>query len=129
MVPDLHRGPPSTPAVLRARTPREFQAITRDPDPVPTALREFRRSDRLLIRFFANVPGGASSADVATRLLNRVGQKMVDLATEGHKISIRFEMELCRPLGIASYMSEGCLRNIQVRQLKPEEVKAIPVED
>jgi VWFA-related protein len=69
----------STPAVLRARTPREFQAITRDPDPVPTALREFRRSDRLLIRFFANVPGGASSADVGTRLLNRVGQKMVDL--------------------------------------------------
>jgi hypothetical protein len=69
----------STPAVLRARTPREFQAITRDPDPVPTALREFRRSDRLLIRFFANVPGGAASADVGTRLLNRVGQKMVDL--------------------------------------------------
>ncbi|MCU0251733.1 MAG: VWA domain-containing protein [Vicinamibacterales bacterium] len=69
----------STPAVLRARTPREFQAITRDPDPVPTALREFRRTDRLLIRFFANVPGGASSAEVATSLLNRVGQKMVDL--------------------------------------------------
>jgi hypothetical protein len=69
----------STPAVLRARTPREFQAITRDPDPIPTPLREFRRTDRLLIRFFANVPGGASSADVSTRLLNRVGQKMVDL--------------------------------------------------
>jgi hypothetical protein len=64
---------------LRARTPREFQAITRDPDPVPTALREFRRTDRLLIRFFANVPGGSSSAEVATSLLNRVGQKMVDL--------------------------------------------------
>jgi hypothetical protein len=69
----------STPAVLRARTPREFQAISRDPDPVPTSLREFRRTDRLLVRFFANVPGGASSAEVAARLLNRVGQKMVDL--------------------------------------------------
>ena len=69
----------STPAVLRARTPREYQAITRDPDPIPTPLREFRRTDRLLIRFFANVPGGSSSADVSTRLLNRVGQKMVDL--------------------------------------------------
>jgi VWFA-related protein len=69
----------STPAVFRARTPREFQAITRDPDPVPTSLREFRRTDRLLVRFFASVPGGASSAEVAVRLLNRVGQKMVDL--------------------------------------------------
>jgi VWFA-related protein len=70
----------STPAVLRARTPREFQALSRDPDPVPTSLREFRRTDRLLIRFFANVPGGASSAEIAVKLLNRVGQKMVDLA-------------------------------------------------
>jgi hypothetical protein len=69
----------STPAVLRARTPREFQAITRDADPVPTSLREFRRTDRLLIRFFADVPGGASAAEVGARLLNRVGQKMVDL--------------------------------------------------
>jgi hypothetical protein len=69
----------STPAVLRARTPREFQAISRDPDPVPTSLREFRRTDRLLIRFFASVPGGASSAEVTARLLNRAGQKMVDL--------------------------------------------------
>ena len=39
------------PAVFRARTAREFQALNRDPDPVPTALREFRRTDRLLIRF------------------------------------------------------------------------------
>jgi hypothetical protein len=69
----------STPAVLRARTPREFQALSRDTDPVPTPLREFRRTDRLLIRFFANVPGGASSAGIAVKLLNRVGQKMVDL--------------------------------------------------
>ena len=69
----------STPAVLRARTPREFQAISRDPDPVPTSLREFRRTERLLVRFFANVPGGASSVGVTAKLLNRVGQKMVDL--------------------------------------------------
>jgi len=72
----------STPAVLRARTPREFQAISRDPDPVPTPLREFRRTDRLLIRFFADVPGGAPAAGITVRLLNRVGQKMVDLAAQ-----------------------------------------------
>jgi len=72
----------STPVVLRARTPREFQALARDPDPVPTPLREFRRTDRLLIRFFAVVPGGASSAEVAARMLNRAGQKMVDLTAQ-----------------------------------------------
>lgn len=68
----------STPVVLRARTAREYQAVTRDPDPVPTSLREFRRTDRLLIRFFAHAPGG-TPAEVAARVLNRVGQKMVDL--------------------------------------------------
>jgi hypothetical protein len=72
----------STPAVLRARTPREFQALSRDPDPVPTPLREFRRTDRLLIRFAAAVPGGASSAEVTARMLNRAGQKMVDLTVQ-----------------------------------------------
>jgi VWFA-related protein len=72
----------STPAVFRARTAREFQAIARDADPVPTSLREFRRTNRLLIRFFASVPGGASSAEVGAKLLNRAGQKMVDLATQ-----------------------------------------------
>jgi VWFA-related protein len=68
----------STPVVLRARTPREYQAITRDADPVPTSLREFRRTDRLLIRFFAHSPGG-TPPEITVRLLNRVGQKMVDL--------------------------------------------------
>jgi VWFA-related protein len=72
----------STPAVLRARTPREFQALSRDPDSVPTPLREFRRTDRLLIRFVADIPGGASSAEIGARLLNRVGQKMVDLVAQ-----------------------------------------------
>jgi len=71
----------STPEVLRARTPREYQAITRDADPVPTSLREFRRTDRLLIRFFAHSPGG-TPPEITVRLLNRVGQKMVDLPSQ-----------------------------------------------
>jgi hypothetical protein len=71
----------STPEVLRARTPREYQAITRDADPVPTSLREFRRTDRLLIRFFAHSPGG-TAPEITVRLLNRVGQKMVDLPSQ-----------------------------------------------
>jgi VWFA-related protein len=82
-VPDL-TGTPATwlsvPAVFRARTAREFQALSRDADPMPTAIREFRRTDRLLIRFDATAPGGAP--DVTVRLLNRTGNKMADLVVK-----------------------------------------------
>ncbi|HXE81341.1 MAG TPA: hypothetical protein VNK41_11350, partial [Vicinamibacterales bacterium] len=43
----------------------------------PTAGREFRRTDRLLIRFDAYAPAGTPK--VAARLLNRTGQPMLDL--------------------------------------------------
>jgi VWFA-related protein len=82
-VPDLTGAPAtwlSVPAVYRARTAREFQALGRDPDPIPTAVREFRRTDRLLIRFDATAPGGPP--DVAVRLLNRTGSKMADLVVK-----------------------------------------------
>jgi hypothetical protein len=68
----------STPVVLRARTAREFQSIARDPDPVPSSFREFRRTDRLLVRFYAHSPA-SGAPDVTVRLLNRGGQKMLDL--------------------------------------------------
>jgi VWFA-related protein len=68
----------TTPALFRARTAREYQALTRDADPVPTALREFRRTDRVLIRFETLTPG-AQPPEVTVRLLNRVGQPMSTL--------------------------------------------------
>ncbi len=82
-VPDLNepKAMLSTPEVLRGRTAREFQALSRETDPVPTALREFRRTDRLLIRFFTYGPGGAAPAATA-RLLNRSGQRMADLPVQ-----------------------------------------------
>ncbi len=55
-------------------------------------------------------------------------QKVVDFVTTGHKISIRFECDPCRPFGVASYMTEGRLRNIRLRRLKPEEAAAIAAE-
>jgi VWFA-related protein len=81
-VPDFTGAPVkfATPVVLRARTPREFQSLSRDPDPVPTSLREFSRTDRLLIRAMAHAPGATPS--VAARLLNRGGQKMADLTVQ-----------------------------------------------
>lgn len=71
----------TVPAVFRARTPREFQALGRDPDPIPAAGRTFRRTERLLIRFTAAGPGPAAP-EVTVRLLNRTGAKMLDLTAK-----------------------------------------------
>ena len=49
----------------------------------------------------------------------------VDSYIRGRDISLRFgEIELSRPLGIASYSTVSALRNIEYRLLTPEEVKA-----
>ena len=78
-VPDL-TGPQvalSTPALYRAGNAREFRDLMANPAAVPTALREFSRTDRLLLRFEAYAPGGAPTA--AARILNRGGKPMADL--------------------------------------------------
>jgi VWFA-related protein len=74
-VPDLTRANVSiviAPQIIRARTMNEFRAAVADPAAVPTAVRSFARSERLLIR----VPGwGREGAPVrpGVRLLNRSG--------------------------------------------------------
>jgi hypothetical protein len=55
-------------------------------------------------------------------------EKMVDLVREGHKFGIRDEVDLCRPFGVSTYMTEGVLRKIRIRRLKPEEVAEIAKE-
>jgi hypothetical protein len=68
----------ATPRVFVARTAREFQQLKSDEAATPTALREFRRTDRLVIRF--NVIGKADAPPaLAARLLNKQGQKMADV--------------------------------------------------
>jgi hypothetical protein len=76
-VPDL-TSPDSligTPELFRARTPRELQEMKTNPQAMPTTAREFTRVDRLFVR----IPAYGSGAAVAARLLNRAGDKMVDL--------------------------------------------------
>jgi hypothetical protein len=75
-VPDLTSPDPSmsTPRVFRARTARDFQVTSRDPDAVPVATREFLRTDRLLVRF--DVYGSETPTAL---LLNRNGQKMSEV--------------------------------------------------
>jgi hypothetical protein len=80
VVPDLTAAEVTvaTPRVFVARTARDFQALSKDPNATPVALREFRRTDRLVIRTDAYAPGNAP-VTMTSRLLNRQGQKMVDL--------------------------------------------------
>jgi hypothetical protein len=47
-------------------------------------------------------------------------ESLVDVDTAGHKIGIRFEVELSQPLGIATYSTTGAIRNIRLKQL-PEQ--------
>ncbi len=44
-------------------------------------------------------------------------KQVVDAVTTGHEISIRPEVELSRPLGIAAWITEAALRNIKLRRL------------
>ncbi len=79
-VPDFSAAEPSlsTPRVFRGRTARDLQSVQADGAAVPTVAREFSRTERLLIRFDAYVPGTEQAAPIA-RLLNRAGDKISDL--------------------------------------------------
>ena len=68
----------STPTVFRSATAREFLALASNPSPVPTASRDFRRTERLLVRFEAYAPGSETPV-VTARVLNRAGNGMADL--------------------------------------------------
>ena len=65
----------STPSFVRARNEMEWRAVVDDAGVVPTASREFRRTERILIRFEAYAAGDAQP-EVKARLLNRGGEPM-----------------------------------------------------
>ena len=68
----------STPKLWAVRSARELTELMVSNTPAPTAVREFRRTDRLLIRFDAFAPGG-STPTVTAQLLNQQGTKMSDV--------------------------------------------------
>ena len=75
VVPSLGLGlTMSTPQVFRGRTLPEWQSLASDPKALPVIEREFRRTDRLLVRVGAQ---SASGTPVLTaRMLNRDGGEM-----------------------------------------------------
>jgi VWFA-related protein len=73
IVPSLGVGlTMSTPEVFRARTAREFQQLAADQAAVPLTEREFRRTDRLLVRAAAQ-SGATETPTMTARMLNRDG--------------------------------------------------------
>lgn len=76
-IPDFSGGDLvlSTPSFVRVRNEREWNAAVDAADVLPTASREFRRTERILIRFEAYAPGDARP-EVKARLLNRGGEPM-----------------------------------------------------
>ncbi|MGE3510995.1 MAG: VWA domain-containing protein [Vicinamibacterales bacterium] len=68
-----------TPQVFRARNVREAQQARSDANAVPTAVREFSRTERILVKVAAYGPG-LTPPVVSARVLNRTGAAMHDLA-------------------------------------------------
>ena len=68
----------ATPKVFVARNALEFRALTKNPEAVPTADRDFRRTDRIVIRAEAYAPGTAV-LKVTARLVNKQGQPLADV--------------------------------------------------
>jgi VWFA-related protein len=68
----------ATPRVWVGRNARDFVALTSASPPPPVVTREFRRTDRLLIKFEAVGPTGVTPT-VTAQLLNQQGTKIVDV--------------------------------------------------
>ncbi len=71
----------ATPRLYRVRAIPELQALRANPEAIPTANREFSRTERLFVRLDAYAPGGATPA-LTARLLNRAGQSMSDVVVQ-----------------------------------------------
>ena len=68
----------STPAFVRARNELEFRELADDWSVAPTASREFRRTDRLLLRFEAYGPGDGAP-EIEAEVVNRGGEALYPL--------------------------------------------------
>ena len=96
VIPDF-TGPDlvlSTPYFVRARNAMERNALVAAWDAPPTVSRDFRRTDRLLLRFDVYAPGDVAP-DIEASLLNRGGDTMFPLdvqAAEDGGVSRQVEL-------------------------------------
>ncbi len=66
------------PQLMSAGSAREFRDISTDANAAPLPGREFRRTERLVLRVPTYEPGG-NAVQVSAMLINRVGAKLADL--------------------------------------------------
>jgi VWFA-related protein len=94
-VPDLTAATTlmGTASIYRGRTIPEFNRMKTDPDAVPTAGREFARTERLLVRVPAYGPGGTTPA-LSVHILNRAGQPMNELTATPFTTPNTFQIEM-----------------------------------
>jgi hypothetical protein len=94
-VPDFTSPGPllTDPMVFRGRTARDLQQLRTAPSPTPTTTRAFSRTERLLMRFQAFGPAGATPV-VAMRLLNQNGDQLATLQDPTAKGDGTYEEEI-----------------------------------
>ena len=49
--------------------------------------------------------------------LDKSEEALVDIEISGRKIDTRIEMDLCQPMGVATWQTSGAIRNIKLRRL------------
>jgi VWFA-related protein len=93
-VPDFSKVPQSvgTPALFRARTARDLQALMAAPIAQPTAARQFSRTEKLLLRVYV------TGAEPAIRLMSRTGDGMSALVVRAAPQGSPFTHEVEVPL-------------------------------
>ncbi len=113
----------STPAVFRAANAREFRALSANPNPVPTASREFSRTERLLVRFEAFAPGNETPA-VSARVLNRVGGGMVEVPVKAPDQTASFYQV---DLPLAGFAAGEYLLEVKAKGADGEVTELVPM--
>jgi hypothetical protein len=121
-VPELKGTAPIIfqPQLFTAGSAREFREIVADANAAPLPAREFRRTDRLLMRVPTYDPGGGE-VKVSARLMNQVGAVLANLDRAGDVAADRpaqFDLSLARfapgeySLEVAANSSSGTSRQL-----------------
>lgn len=88
----------------------------------------FRFRDRVWYEFRLRVTGKRIDVWVTEPVKDgkRKESHLIDLETAEKEISLRYETSLYKPLGFCTWSSEGVLRKIAYRKLRPGEIEAKP---
>ena len=94
----------STPRFFLAQSLPELRAIRASPDPPPSAVRQFRRSDRVLVAIECYAPGPGDAPLIEAHILTRDGKELTALPVPALEAgAVRFELPV-GSLGQGTYI-------------------------